>query len=63
MSTNVKSFLNVLDNNKDKIMKFFIICATIKFCISMFYRMSVVAESRNQLETVINLYTLYYTFY
>jgi len=56
--SNVKSFLNILDNNKDKIMKFFIICTTLKFCISIFYRMGVESDSHNQLETVINLYSL-----
>ena len=56
--SNMKAFLNILEKNKDKIMKFFIICATLKFCFSLFYRMSIVAQSRNQLETIINIYSL-----
>ncbi len=56
--SNFKSFLSILDKNKDKIMKFLIVCATLKFYISIFYRMGWGPESRNQLETVINIYTL-----
>ena len=48
----------VEEENKDKIMKFFIICVTLKFCISIFYRMGNDSDSRNQLETVINIYSL-----
>jgi len=56
--SSVKSFLNVIEANKDKVMKFLIICATLKFCISIFYRMGNDVDSRNQFETIINLYSL-----
>jgi len=58
MPNNFKAILKLIDSNKDKIMKFFIICVTLKFCISIFYRMGNDSDSRNQLETVINIYSL-----
>lgn len=54
----VKAILRSLESYKDKIIKFFIICATIQFYSSTLYRIYDVKDSRTQIETTINLYSL-----
>jgi hypothetical protein len=57
----MKSLLRGLDNNRGRIMKFFITCAFLEFFISTLYRTVEVKDSRTQIETIINIYSLLIT--
>jgi hypothetical protein len=57
----MKSLLRGLDNNRGKIMKFFITCVFFEFFISTLYRIVQVKDSRTQIETIINIYSLLIT--
>jgi hypothetical protein len=54
----VKAILTSIERNKGKILKFFILGAVIKFFASTVYRIYSVKESRTQIETTINIYSL-----
>jgi hypothetical protein len=59
--SNFKSLLRGIDNNRGAIMKFFITCAFLEFFISTLYRIVQVKDSRTQIETIINLYSMLIT--
>jgi hypothetical protein len=59
--SNIKSLLRGIDNNRGRIMKFFITCAVLEFVTSTLYRIVQVKDSRTQIETIINLYSLLLT--
>ena len=54
-----KGFLSTIDRNRIKIIKFFILCSTVKFIISLMYRLYTIKESRIQFESTTNLYSLF----
>jgi hypothetical protein len=56
----MKKLLRRLENNKGKIMKFLISCAAIEFNVSTFYRIYNVVDSRTQIETIINIYSIFF---
>lgn len=55
----VKLILTGIERYKDKIARCFIICAVIKFFSSTLYRIYSIQDSRTQLETIINVYSLF----
>ena len=55
----VKNILTSLGRNKGKIIRIFIFMAIIKFYISALYRLCEDKDSRKQLETTINIYSLF----
>ena len=59
---NMKNFLKQIEKNKGKIMKFLISCAAIEFIISTLYRIVNVKDSRTQVETIINIYSVFFVF-
>lgn len=54
-----KGFLSTIDRNRKRIIKFFILCSTVKFIISLMYRLYTIKESRTQFESTTNLYSLF----
>lgn len=55
----VQQFLTGLERNKEKIAKFFITCAVLKFFSSTLYRIYSIQNSRTQIESTINVYSLF----
>jgi hypothetical protein len=58
----MKNLLRRLENNKGKIMKFLISCASLEFIVSTFYRIYNVIDSRTQIETIIKLSSMFFVF-
>jgi hypothetical protein len=54
----VKKILSSIERNKSKVAKFLIICAVVKFFVSILYRIYSIKDSRTLLETTLNLYSL-----
>jgi len=55
----VQEFISSLERNKGKIMRIFIFCSIIKFFITAIYRISEDQTVRKQLETTVNIYSLF----
>lgn len=59
MST-MKTVWTTIEKKKDKIAKFFILCAGAEFFISTLWRIINVKDSRQQEETLINIYSMFF---
>jgi hypothetical protein len=55
---NLKTILRGIDTRRKQILKFFITCAVLEFFISTLYRIVQVKDSRTQIESIINIYSL-----
>lgn len=54
----LKEILYTVERNKNKIIKFFILCSAVKFIFSLLYRMYSNQESWAQFESTINIYSI-----
>lgn len=55
----LKAIFSSIDRNKNKILKFLILCSAIKFIFSLLYRICSNKDSRTQFESMINIYSLF----